>query len=164
MARHKGKKKQKTDSPTIENRRARHDYEILETVECGLRLYGSEVKSVRDAQISIAEGFVRARAEPPELTLHGVNIGPYPPAAALNHHPTRMRTLLAHKREIAKLAKLQDQKGIALVPLKVYFANGFAKLLVGVGQGRGKGDKRRAIAEREVRRDIDRAMSRKRIG
>lgn len=164
MAKGKKKKHDKSNEPTIENRRARHDYEILETVECGIRLYGSEVKSVRDAQVSIAEGFVRARSEPPELTLHGVNIGMYPPAAALNHHPTRMRKLLAHKREIQKLARLQDQKGIALVPLKLYFSNGFAKLLVGVGQGRGKGDKRRAIAERETRRDIDRAMSRKRIG
>lgn len=162
MAR-KRKDKKGTGTPTIENRRARHDYEIIETLEVGIRLWGSEVKSVRDAQVSLQEGFVRAQAIPPRLTLHGINIGHYAPAAGLNHDPTRNRALLAHKREIVKLARLQDQKGTTIVPLKLYFKDGYAKLLVGVGIGRGHADKRRAIADREVKRDIDRAMSRKHL-
>lgn len=150
-------------APEIENRKARHDFAIEDTLECGMELLGTEVKSIRDGKISLAEGFVMARAEPPSLELHGVHIDEYPPAGRdRQHEPRRVRRLLAHRREIVRLATEVKAKGVSLVPLKVYFAKGRAKLLVGVGKGRKKGDKREAIAEREMRRDIEREMGRRR--
>ncbi len=150
-------------APEIENRKARHDFSISDTLEVGIKLLGSEVKSLRDGKASLAEGFVMAREAPPSLELHGVHIDEYPPAgAARQHAPRRVRPLLAHAREIRRLAQSMKAKGVSLVPLKIYFKGGRAKLLVGVGQGRKHGDKRAAIAEREMRRDMDRAMSRRR--
>lgn len=160
----KKKDKSASGTPTIHNRRARFDYFIRDTLEVGIRLQGSEVKSVRAGNVSIAEGFVRVNANPPGLYLHQVNIGEYGPAAGMGHAPTRVRTLLAHREEIIKLAREVDRKGVTLVPLRLYFRNGFAKLEVGVAEGKQKGDKRSAIAERDVQRDIQRAMSRGRIG
>jgi SsrA-binding protein len=148
-------------SPTIENRRARHDYAIADTLEVGVALRGTEVKSVRQGRVSLAEGYVRVQADPPALTLLGVNIAEYPPAGAQQHPPTRGRRLLAHRREILRLARDVEHKGVTVVPLKMYFRNGYAKVLIGVGRGRARHDKRRAIAEREHRRDIDRALSRR---
>ncbi len=148
-------------TPTIENRRARHDYHILETLEVGLVLHGSEVKSVRASNISLQEGYVSAREAPLSLTLHGVSIGEYQPSGANQHAMGRTRTLLAHKREILKLARMVDQKGMTIIPLKLYFKNGYAKLLIGVGRGKASHDKRHAIAEREHKRDMDRAMSKR---
>lgn len=161
----------------IENRKARHDYHILETLECGVVLQGSEVKSVRDGKVSLGEGFVRVegygvksktaarRSWAKGMYLHGVNIGEYGPAGRAGstgqHLPTRVRSLLAHKREMAKLAKAVEAKGMTLVPLKVYFKNGKAKVLVGVAKGKQAHDKREAIAEREMKRDMDRAMTRR---
>jgi len=157
------KKANASREPTIENRKARHDYFITDTLECGIRLTGSEVKSVRDGKVSLAEGFVRAVEEPAELSLHGVHIAEYPPAGkAAQHQPVRTRRLLAHKREIKKLARATQQKGLTLVPLKMYFSKGRAKLLIGLGQGKKQHDQRRSIAERQAKRDINRAMSRKR--
>jgi SsrA-binding protein len=155
--------KEPARAPEIENRRARHDYAIEDTLECGIELRGTEVKSIRDGKISLAEGFVMARADPPSLELHGVHIDEYPPAGRdRQHEPRRVRKLLAHRREIVRLATEMKAKGASLVPLKVYFTKGHAKLLVGVGKGRKKGDKRQAIADREMRRDIDREMGRRR--
>lgn len=157
------KDKDKSVDRIIDNRRARFDYAIGETLECGMKLFGGEVKSVRTGQVSLGEGYVRAEMEPPSLWLHGVNIADYAPArTSLPTSPTRTRRLLAHKREIMRMWKAQQIKGNTLVPLKVYFKNGFAKCLIGVGTGRKKADKRQAIAERESRRDIDRAMSKRR--
>ena len=156
------RKKNKTHEPTIEHRRARFEYTIEETLECGIRLTGTEIKSVRMGLISLNEGFVRAHDVPPSLELHAVHIAEYPNAAeAHQHKPTRVRTLLAHKREIIKLAKRTKERGVTLVPLKVYFSGGRAKLLVGVGRGRKQVDKRHAIAEREAKRDIERTRVRK---
>ena len=155
------KRTSNTNDRLIENRRARFDYDILETLEVGIKLYGPEVKSVRDGMVSLAEGYVRATDNPATLTLYSINIGHYGPASNFNKDPTRKRILLAHKREIKKLAKLTESKGVTIVPLKMYFKNGFAKLEIGVGKGRGKGDKRQAISERESKRDIQRAMSRR---
>lgn len=155
--------KEPVKAPEIENRRARHDYAIEDTLECGIELLGTEVKSIRDGKMSLAEGFVMARAEPPSLELHGVHIDEYPPAGRdRQHEPRRVRKLLAHRREIVRLATEVKAKGVALVPLKVYFTKGRAKLLLGVGKGRKKGDKREAIADREMRRDIEREMGRRR--
>jgi len=156
-------KKQVTNEPTIENRKARHDYVIHDTLECGMKLRGSEIKSIRAGQASLAEGYVRAVAEPPSLMLHSVHIAEYAPAGSHRQHPpTRTRTLLAHKREIRKLADKAAQKGVTLVPLKIYFLRGKAKLLIGLGTGKGQSDKRHDIAKRDAQRDIDRAMSKAR--
>jgi len=149
-------------SPTIENRKARFDYAIEEELEVGMILSGSEVKSVRASKVSLAEGFVRASEFPPQLLLFGVNILGYAPAASMGHKPVRARGLLAHKREIVKLARKQQVKGMTIVPLKIYFKNGYAKLLIGVGKGRKSHDKRQAIGEREAKRDMEKAMARAR--
>jgi SsrA-binding protein len=155
------KKKKNNDAPTIENRRARFDYEITETLECGIMLEGSEVKSIREGKVSLAEGYVRAQVTPPALYLHSVNISPYGPAGLLNHIPTRTRKLLAHKTQINKLIKAVSVRGFTIVPMQMYFKNGYAKVLIGVGKGRTKGDKRKAIGDREAKRDMDRAMTRR---
>ena len=146
--------------PVFLNRKAKHEYDILETLEVGISLEGTEVKALRDGDCSIAEGYVMVKAEPPGMTLHAVTIGPYPPAGALQHIPTRQRQLLAHKREIRKLARDIDQKGVTIVPLKMFFnSQGMVKLKIGVAKGRQRHDKRRAIAERQTKRELDRAMS-----
>ena len=159
-------RKSESREPVIENRKARHDYFIDDTLECGIKLLGTEIKSVRLGLVSLGEGFVMAAALPgrkPALTLHDVHIGEYPPAGAARQHvPARQRALLAHKREIRKLAQQSAARGFTLVPLKMYFVRGRAKLLIGLARGKQKGDKRQSIAEREHRRDMDRAMSRKR--
>lgn len=156
------KDKDKSTDRVIDNRRARFDYSIGDTLECGMQLYGGEVKSVRGGLVSLGEGYVRAEAEPTALWLHGVNIAEYGPArTSVPTSPTRTRRLLAHKREILRLWKAQQIKGNTIVPLKIYFKNGFAKCLVGVGTGRKKADKREAISARETARDIQRAMSKR---
>lgn len=149
--------------PTIENRKARHNYTIEDTLECGMQLRGTEVKSLRDGQASLAEGWVRASEEPLVLTLHGVHIAEYPNAAqAYQHDPVRTRRLLAHRREIRRLADTAREPGVTLVPLKIYFKDGRAKLLLGVARGQRKADKRQTISKKEAQRDIERAMSRRR--
>lgn len=154
-------KKDDQHERTIENRRARFEYAIGETLECGIVLYGPEVKSVRDGKVSLAEGYVSAEIDPPALWLHGVNIAEYGPAGPGRDSPLRVRKLLANKREILRLFKAVQAKGTTLVPLKIYFKNGYAKCLIGVGVGRKKHDKREAIKERESKREISRAISKR---
>lgn len=156
------KKDSENHERVIENRKARFNYHILETLECGVALHGSEVKSVREGKISLGEGFCRIEGEPPQLVMYQTTIEPYGPAGALQHARGRGRLLLAHRREIRKLQKATEQKGMTLVPLKLYFKNGFAKILVGVAQGKAVHDKRATIAKRESDRDIARAMSKRR--
>jgi len=155
--------KRPPEDKVMENRKARYDYHIGETLECGMVLGGGEVKSVRAGQVSLGEGYVRAQLDPePALYLHGVNIAEYAPSrTAVPTSPARTRKLLAHTREIARLFKAQQIKGNTLVPLKVYFKNGYAKCLIGVGTGKSKGDKRESIKERESKREIARATSRR---
>ncbi|MHC4416553.1 MAG: SsrA-binding protein SmpB [Planctomycetota bacterium] len=143
-----------TNEPTIENRRARHEYFIEETLECGIKLTGTEVKSVRSGRVSLAEGYVRAIDSPrPALTLHGVHIAEYPPAREQHQHdPVGTRTLLAQRREIRKLAARTREKGLTLVPLKMYFVRGRAKLLIGLGRGKRRHDKRQDLAKRQADR------------
>ena len=155
--------KRTPNRPKIENRRARYDFFIEDTLECGIKLTGTEIKSVRNGRVSLAEGYVRATQSPPALALHGVHIAEYPPAGKqLQHDPTRVRTLLAHRREIRKLADKTSQKGFTIVPLKMYLVRGRAKLLIGLGQGKRRHDKRHALAKRQAEREIKRAMSRSR--
>lgn len=159
------KKKSTTNEPTIENRKARHQYFIDETLECGIKLLGTEVKSVRAGKVSLAEGYVRAEENPPSLTVYGIHIGEYPPAGQHRQHkPTQPRQLLAHRREILKLANKTRPKGVTLVPLKVYFVRGKAKMLIGLAHGKQKHDKRQDIAKRDAQRDMERAMGRARKG
>ena len=156
------KRKQKqTGEPMIENRKARHNYHIDHTVEVGIKLHGSEVKSVRDGNVSIGEGFIRVYESPLQLKIHNITIGHYAPAAALNHDPLRTRLLLAKKPEIRRLAKAAEAKGTTIVPLKMYFKNGYAKLLIGVARGKGASDKRNTLREREQDMEMRRAMSTK---
>lgn len=156
------KKSSKTNAPVIENRRARHDYSIQETIEVGIVLVGSEVKSLRDGQASLAEGWVRASDHPIKLSLHGVHIAEYPNASVNHQHdPVRTRVLLAHKREIRKLAKYTQSPGRTLVPLKLFFVKGRAKLLVGFATGKQRSDKRQDLAKRTATREMERAMKRR---
>lgn len=162
----KKKKSKASDAPEILNRRARHDYHIGETLEVGIKLVGTEVRSLREGKCSLQEGYVRAEADPPRLLLYSVHIDEYAPAgpvrAGKQHAFKRPRILLAHAREIRKLALASEVKGVTIVPLKIYFNDrGRAKLLVGVGTGKAQYDKRDAIKKRETERDIRREMSRR---
>ncbi len=160
----KRKKDSEADhSPVIENRKARFDYAITDTLECGLKLVGTEVKSLRLGQASLAEGWIRAQVEPPEFALLNVTIAEYPPAGMHRQHdPIRVRRLLAHSREIVKMATAARAIGATLVPLKIYWVKGRAKILIGIGLGKKQHDKRQDLAKREDRRDMDRATSRRR--
>lgn len=165
-AKNKSGKGKKPDAPEILNRRARHDYHIAETLEVGIKLVGTEVRSLRAGKCSLQEGFVRAEANPPRLLLYSVHIDDYAPAgpvqAGRQHGIKRPRILLAHAREIRKLAAAQEVKGNTIVPLKIYFNDrGRAKMLIGVGRGKATFDKREAIKKRETDRDIRREMSRR---
>lgn len=157
----KHKNKKGNHSPVFENRRARHDYFIEDTIEVGIVLEGSEVKSIRDGNCSLKEGFITVDLDPPRLVMHQTDIPPYQPAGALNHRPKRDRLLLAKKREIERLARAVDIKGVTLIPLKLYFSGGFAKVQLGICKGKAQHDKRHAIAERENQRDLQRMMSQK---
>ena len=128
-------------------------------------LVGSEVKSVREGRVSLAEGYARVDDRTNELWLHNVHVSEYGPARGSihAHRPTAPRKLLAHRREIRKLEAETRAKGTTLVPLKMYFKDGWAKVLIGVGTGKGRSDKREDVKKREAQRDMQRAMTRKRI-
>jgi SsrA-binding protein len=143
-----------------ENRKARHEYEILETLECGITLVGSEVKSLRAGRISLDEAY--GRVEKGEVWLVGCDIPEYEKANQLNHVPKRRRKLLLHRREIAKFAGHAYDKGLTLVPLKMYFLRGRVKLLMGVGRGRKTHDKRQKLKADTAKRDIESALKSRR--
>ncbi len=157
------RKTKANNSPRITNRRARHEYAITEKLEVGIALLGSEVKSVRNGQVSLAEGFARVEPQNMQLYLHDVDIAPYAQAGPAQHDPKRIRVLLAHKREIQKLLDETSAKGVTLVPLAMYFVRGRAKLEIGIGRGKAAHDKRQAMKTREADREIRKAMTRKRL-
>jgi SsrA-binding protein len=138
------------------NRRAKHEYFILETFEAGIVLQGSEIKSVRAGQISLAEAFVRINAK--EAWLEEAHIAPYEQASRFNHEPLRPRKLLLHSTEIHKLWNTVRQKGVAVIPLSVYLKNGKAKVEIAVAKGKKLYDKRAEIAERDSKREIERHL------
>ena len=141
------------------NRRARHEYDILETLECGLALQGSEVKSLRAGRISLQDAY--ARIDDGELWLLGVHIAPYDHASGFGaHDPDRRRKLLAHRGQIDELMGRTQQQSLTLVPLSVYFKDGRAKVELALARGRRTYDKRHAIAERDVAREAARDMAR----
>ena len=141
------------------NRRARHDYDILETFECGIVLTGSEVKSIRDGKIQLKDSF--ARVQDGEVWLHGVHVSPYAYAHGDSaHDPDRSRKLLLHRAEIDELTGRTQQESLTLVPLAVYFKEGRAKVELALAKGRRRYDKRQAIATRDAAREAERAMAR----
>jgi SsrA-binding protein len=142
-----------------ENRRARHEYEILETLECGLALQGSEVKSLRSGRVSLDEAY--GRMKDGEVWLVGCDIPEYHHARTFGHEPRRPRKLLLHRREIRKFASRAYEKGLTLVPLKLYFnERGIAKLLLGLCRGKQLHDKRETLRKAAAQRDIQRALRR----
>jgi SsrA-binding protein len=146
----------KGPKPVAQNRKARHDYDILDTFECGIVLVGSEVKSLREAKVQLRDS--HARVEHGEVWLHGVHISPYLFATGRDaHDPDRKRKLLLHRKEIAELAARTQQEALTLVPLSIYFKDGRAKVEIGLARGRKLYDKRAAIAKRDVERELNRA-------
>jgi SsrA-binding protein len=143
------------DRTIATNRRARHNYEILETQEAGLVLRGTEVKSLRGGLVNFKDAYATVRNG--EMWLLGCHISPYSHGTDANHDPERDRKLLLHGREIARLEGKVAERGLTLVPLRLYFKNGRAKLELGLGRGKKLHDKRSALREREVRREMDRA-------
>ncbi len=137
-----------------QNRKARHDYHILEKFEAGLVLQGTEVKSLRDGRANLQDSF--ARISNSELWLENMHISPYEQAGQFNHEPKRARKLLMHKREIMRLLGKTQQKGLALIPLRVYFRSGKAKVELALARGKKEYDKREDIKKREAEREIAR--------
>lgn len=147
----------KDERPVLaQNKKARHDYSIIDTIEAGIVLTGTEIKSVRSVRISLKDGF--AQIKNGEVWLSNVHIAPYNEGNIWNQDPLRRRKLLLHKKQIQKLAKEVTQSGMTLVPLKVYLKNGFAKVLLGLAKGKHVYDKRETIKRREQDRDMARVM------
>lgn len=141
-------------TPTIKNRKARHEYHIEETYEAGLVLKGTEVKSLRQGKASLNEAF--AYMKDGEVWLRDMYIKPYEHASYANHDDRRERKLLLNKREIREIDKAVTQKGYTIIPLKLYFKKGYAKVLIGVAKGKKKYDKREDIKERDTKRELER--------
>ncbi len=137
------------------NRRARFEYQILETIEAGLVLRGTEVKSLRAGQVNFKDSYATVRSD--EAWLLGCHISPYSHGTDANHDPERDRKLLLHRREIARLTGKVAERGLTLVPLRLYFKGGRVKVELGLARGKKLHDKRSAIREREVRREMDQA-------
>ncbi len=148
----------KNEKLIAQNRKARHDYHVLETLECGIVLTGSEVKSLRGGLLSMEEAY--GRVQDGELWLIGTNIQEYSFAHQLNHVPKRPRKLLLHRREIQKFAAQAYEKNLTLVPLKMYFKRGRAKVLMGICRGKKLYDKRESLKKKVMQRDIERGMRR----
>ena len=147
-----------SESTIAQNRRARHDYEILASYEAGIVLTGSEIKAVREHKVQLQGAYARIKGG--EVWLQDAHIAQYANAGYSGHNPTRDRKLLLHKKEIAKINELLGEKGLTLVPLAMYFKRGKAKVEVGVARGLKRYDKRAKIAERDVERQIARAVRR----
>ena len=138
------------------NRKARHDYEILDTYEAGIELRGTEVKSLRQGGANLKDGY--ARPENGELFLHNIHISEYTQANRFNHDPVRKRKLLLHKHEINRLRGRVEEKGFTLIPLKLYFKKGKAKVELAVARGKREYDRRRDIAHRDAQREMERTL------
>ncbi len=144
------------------NRRARHDYQIEDTVEAGLVLTGTEVKSLREGRASLTDGF--GQISEGEAWLHAVHIPQYLQGTWTNHEPRRVRKLLLHRREIDRLARATAERGLTLIPLSLYFSGGRAKVELAVARGKRSYDKRRDLASRDAAREVERALRRRTSG
>lgn len=140
------------------NRKARHDYHIDDTFEAGMALTGTEIKSIRAGRVSLRDSF--AVVKEGELWLMNAHIAPYDPGTYANHEPRRPRKLLMHRREINRITGQLQEKGFALVPLRLYLKNNLAKVELGLARGKKQYDKRAALRQKETRREIDRAVAR----
>ncbi len=141
------------------NRKARHEYQILETFEAGIALAGTEVKSLRAGKANLQDSY--AKVEQGELILYNLHISPYEQGNRYNHEPKRPRHLLMHKREIMRLWGKSREKGLSLIPLKMYFRQGWAKVELSLAQGKKNYDKRRSLAEKDVKREMERVQKAK---
>lgn len=144
------------NTTVAQNKKAYHDYFIDDTYEAGISLFGTEVKSIREGKINLKDSYISVKSG--EAILLGMHISPYEKGNIFNKDPLRDRKLLLHRKEINKLIGLSQQDGYTLIPLKVYFKGSYVKLLIGVCRGKKNYDKRQSIADREVKRKIDRAM------
>lgn len=158
MAKKDAKKKKATPESTekvvAENRKARHKFEILQALECGIQLVGSEVKSLRGGRMSLDESY--GRVKDGEVWLLGMDIPEYFEASSMNHQPRRPRKLLLHREEIRKFANQAHEKGLTLVPLRIYFKQGRAKVTLGLCRGKKLHDKREAMKKADTQRDLQR--------
>lgn len=143
-------------NPSLFNRKAHHDYFILESFETGLVLSGTEIKSIRAGKANLQDSF--ARIEKGEVWLYHMHISPYDQGNRYNLDPVRTRKLLMHRKEIDKLEQKLREKGLTLVPLKLYFTRGMAKVQLGIAKGKSHGDKRESLKKKEADRDVDRAV------
>lgn len=159
MAR-KGGKRKAAPGDVATNRQASFRYELLERLECGVALTGSEVKSLREGGVQLKDAYAEVRDG--EVWLRGMYIAPYKPAARDNHDPERPRKLLLHRREIERLIGKTAERGLTLVPTRVYFRGPKAKVELALARGKERADKRRSIKDREQRREIDRALAERR--
>ena len=148
--------KPKGIKPLVQNRRARHDYFVEETYECGLELKGTEVTSIRQGRANLKESYARLREG--QVFVDGMHISPYEQGSIFNTDPLRPKRLLLHKSEIRKLQGLVSRQGYTLIPLQLYLKDGRVKLELGVCRGKKLHDKRDALAEQDAQRDIERAM------
>ncbi|GEM05752.1 SsrA-binding protein [Halolactibacillus miurensis] len=139
-----------------QNKKANHDFFIEETIEAGIVLQGTEIKSIRNGRVNMKDSF--ARVSNGEVFLHNLHISPYEQGNIHNHEPTRMRKLLLHKKQIAKLIGETQQAGYSLVPIKMYLKDGYAKVLIGLGKGKKKYDKREDLKRKQMNRDVARAL------
>ena len=139
-----------------QNRQASYEYSNLETFEAGMVLKGTEIKSIRNARINIRDGYVSIRNG--EATLQNVHISPFEQGNIFNHDPLRSRKLLLHKKQINYLANQTKTQGVTVIPLKVYIKDGYAKVLIGVAQGKKKYDKRESLKQKDMKREVDRAL------
>ncbi len=146
----------KTDTTVATNRKARHDYFVEETLEAGIALQGTEVKSLRQGLANLTDSYALIKNN--EAFLFNANISPYPYGNIMNHDPLRTRKLLLHKEEIRKLIGKITQKGFTLIPLKIYFVRGKAKVLIGLAKGKKAFDKRETIKDKESKREVERMV------
>ena len=139
-----------------QNKKANHDYFIEDTIEAGIVLQGTEVKSVRKSKVQLKDAFVRIRNN--EAWISNMHISPYEQGNRFNHEPLRSRKLLLHKKQINELIGLSKQDGFSIIPIKMYLKDGYAKVLIGVGKGKKHYDKRDDLKKKEAKRDIERAF------
>ena len=144
----------------VDNRRARHDYHLLDRHEAGVVLTGTEVKSLRAGRASLQDGFAQITGD--EVWMHNVHIPEYAEGTWTNHTPRRIRKLLLHRKEIVKLSREVSDQGLTLIPLSLYFKDGYAKVELGVARGKRTYDKRQDLAKRDAAREVDRALKRRR--
>ena len=156
MAKAKKQKRKIGAGDVASNRYAFHRYEMLERIECGIALHGTEVKALRASGAQLKDGYAAVRDG--ELWLHSIHIPPYQPAARENHEPERVRKLLLHRSEIERIAGRVSERGLTLVPTRVYFKGPYAKVEIALARGKDLYDKRHALRERDSRREIERGI------